>query len=240
MIYVMSDLHGQYNAFLKMLELINFTDEDELYILGDIIDRGPNPLEIYNYIKDKNNIHLLMGNHEHMMNEFYDEKPRSWFNSRKDDYRLWMRNGGKVTEDAINEKTEEEQKEIKEFFKNLDYYKLIEINDEKFILSHARPCIYNLAPLEEELAHSVKDTSILWNREITSRRMKNGYRIIHGHTPVQYAFGMDRIIAYSFGEVIDIDCGCAGGYSLACLRLDDMEQFYVDDLDPLPYESDEE
>ena len=44
MIYVMSDLHGQYNAFLKMLELINFTDEDELYILGDIIDRGPNPL----------------------------------------------------------------------------------------------------------------------------------------------------------------------------------------------------
>ena len=240
MIYVMSDLHGQYNAFLKMLELIKFTDEDELYILGDIIDRGPNPLEIYDYIKDRPNIHMLMGNHERMMMDYYDEKPRSWLNSRADDYRLWMRNGGKVTEDAMNAREKDEQEEIKEFFNNLEYYKLLDIDGEKFILSHARPCIYGLASLEDELAYNIKDQSILWNREISSRRMKNGYRCIHGHTPVQYAFGVDTMVAYSHGEVIDIDCGCAGAYSLACLRLDDMKQFYIDDLDPLPYVSQDE
>lgn len=36
--YVMSDIHGCYDEFIKMLELISFSDKDELYILGDVID----------------------------------------------------------------------------------------------------------------------------------------------------------------------------------------------------------
>lgn len=41
-IFVMSDLHGQFVLLQLMLNKIQFTDEDELYILGDIMDRGPN------------------------------------------------------------------------------------------------------------------------------------------------------------------------------------------------------
>ena len=37
-IYVLSDLHGHYNIFIKMLEKINFSDDDVLYILGDCCD----------------------------------------------------------------------------------------------------------------------------------------------------------------------------------------------------------
>ena len=39
--YVMSDIHGNYRAYKAMLEKINFNREDMLYILGDILDRGP-------------------------------------------------------------------------------------------------------------------------------------------------------------------------------------------------------
>lgn len=46
MIYVMSDIHGEYEKYIKMLELINFSDEDELYILGDIVDRGKEPVKV--------------------------------------------------------------------------------------------------------------------------------------------------------------------------------------------------
>ena len=45
-IYVMSDMHGLYDRYLKMLELIRFSEEDELYILGDMIDRGPDGIPI--------------------------------------------------------------------------------------------------------------------------------------------------------------------------------------------------
>ena len=44
-IYVLSDLHGHYNIFIKMLEKINFSDDDVLYILGDCCDRGPDSLK---------------------------------------------------------------------------------------------------------------------------------------------------------------------------------------------------
>mgnify|MGYP004671963733 FL=1 len=72
--YVMSDIHGCYEEFIEMLELINFKNEDDLYILGDILDRGENPIKILQYIKNKSNIHMLLGNHEDMMLIYYQRK----------------------------------------------------------------------------------------------------------------------------------------------------------------------
>lgn len=46
MTYVMSDLHGMYDRFIAMLEKIDFSDSDELFIIGDIIDRGERPVDI--------------------------------------------------------------------------------------------------------------------------------------------------------------------------------------------------
>ena len=46
MIYAMSDLHGCYDKYIKMPEKINFGDDDTLYILGDIVDRGPDGIKI--------------------------------------------------------------------------------------------------------------------------------------------------------------------------------------------------
>ncbi len=36
MTFLMSDLHGQYDKYYKMLEMIGFSDQDDFYILGDI------------------------------------------------------------------------------------------------------------------------------------------------------------------------------------------------------------
>lgn len=52
-----------------MLNKIQFTDEDELYILGDIMDRGPNSIDIYYFVKAMPNVHMIKGNHEIMMRQ---------------------------------------------------------------------------------------------------------------------------------------------------------------------------
>ena len=44
--YVISDIHGQYDTFMRMLKQIKFCEEDTLYILGDAIDRGPDGIKI--------------------------------------------------------------------------------------------------------------------------------------------------------------------------------------------------
>ena len=45
--YVMSDLHGEYEKYLEMLKKIKFTDDDVLYVLGDVVDRGKQCLSPY-------------------------------------------------------------------------------------------------------------------------------------------------------------------------------------------------
>ena len=46
MIYCMSDLHGHYENYIAMLREISFRPEDTLYVLGDVIDRGPDGIKI--------------------------------------------------------------------------------------------------------------------------------------------------------------------------------------------------
>ena len=89
-IYACSDIHGQYRLFKKMLKDIRFSDDDLLYILGDIIDRGPESIPMLQDIMQRDNVMCLLGNHEFMMytNYRYPEKDNSW---------LYSANGGTVT-----------------------------------------------------------------------------------------------------------------------------------------------
>ena len=66
MIYAMSDLHGCYDKYIKMLEKINFSDSDTLYILGDIVDRGPDGIKILLDIYNRKNVIALRGNHDYL------------------------------------------------------------------------------------------------------------------------------------------------------------------------------
>ena len=43
-IYVTSDIHGEYDLFVRLLDIIKLQDQDTLYVLGDVVDRGPHPI----------------------------------------------------------------------------------------------------------------------------------------------------------------------------------------------------
>ena len=48
----MSDLHGELHFFEQMLKQINFSSSDQLYIIGDVIDRGPAGVDLLAQIMD--------------------------------------------------------------------------------------------------------------------------------------------------------------------------------------------
>ena len=54
-IYVTSDIHGMYGKFIKMLETINIGEDDTLYVLGDMVDRGPHPVRFIQKIMSMKN-----------------------------------------------------------------------------------------------------------------------------------------------------------------------------------------
>ena len=64
--YVVSDIHGEYELFIRLLEAIHLKEMDTLYVLGDILDRGPHPIRIILKIMEMPNVVCLTGNHELM------------------------------------------------------------------------------------------------------------------------------------------------------------------------------
>ena len=63
-VYILADIHGMYDKFMRMLDKINMTDEDILYVLGDMVDRGPHPIKVVQKIMNMKNVRTLIGNHE--------------------------------------------------------------------------------------------------------------------------------------------------------------------------------
>ena len=65
-VIVTTDIHGCFDALQTLLEKVNFTDDDILVIAGDAIDRGPDSDKVLRFIRDNENVHCILGNHEDM------------------------------------------------------------------------------------------------------------------------------------------------------------------------------
>lgn len=216
--YVLSDLHGQYNKFIDMLKLIKFNDNDKMYILGDIFDRGPDPLKILDYIICKKNIDFIPGNHEYMFLEFYNTY----------DARLWSYNGGKTTMTQLMKRGEDYLKALYDYLTKLP---LVKIHD-KFILTHAGlylPKNQNQYTLQEILSLQNAEFN-LWSRSnINNERQYKDYTVICGHTPTLYVDpDQYQMSIVRRKGTIYIDCGATfSDGRLACLRLEDNKEFYI-------------
>lgn len=70
----MSDIHGDKKRFESVLSQIKLKSADRLYILGDVIDRFPDGIELIQRIRKMKNARLLLDNHEYMMLDAYADR----------------------------------------------------------------------------------------------------------------------------------------------------------------------
>ena len=91
-IIAISDIHGFNKTFHALLDKVGLTKDDQLFILGDNIDRGPDSKGILDTIiklqQDGYGIKCILGNHEEMM-------LKAHYNPSQSD--LWLLNGGNTT-----------------------------------------------------------------------------------------------------------------------------------------------
>jgi serine/threonine protein phosphatase 1 len=88
---IIGDVHGSFDALLRLLNLVAPDSQDEVYFLGDLIDRGPQSLQVVDFVI-KNNYQCLLGNHEYMLVKALGGKEVSekWLNG-------WIESGGAAT-----------------------------------------------------------------------------------------------------------------------------------------------
>ncbi len=65
--WLCGDLHGQYCALQRALTGAAFNPaQDRLFLLGDVVDRGPKSKELLNWVLATDYVQSVMGNHELM------------------------------------------------------------------------------------------------------------------------------------------------------------------------------
>lgn len=130
--YICSDLHGQYTLFMKMLEKIEFSNNDTLYVLGDIVDRGPKSIRLFNYIMSQDNMICTIGNHEHMMWNYYRGHDREYREA-------WRHpgNGGDRTRKQVNNLTQKDREKILDYIENMYLQIELKESNKKILLSHS-------------------------------------------------------------------------------------------------------
>ncbi len=233
MLYCMSDIHGEYEKYLQMLKKIHFSDADTLYILGDIVDRGPAPVEVLQDAAARANVYPILGNHELMAREALSRllvdvtAENAETHLRAEDFvalQAWLQNGGETTLAGFRKLGKDTRADLLDFLWDLPLYETAETGEKAFVFVHAGLGHFKEGkPLS---AYSAYD--LAWAGTNLSKRYfadENTYLVV-GHTLTLYFSGAPEI--YRCQNNFCIDCGAVFGGRLACLRLDDFAEFYVE------------
>ncbi len=215
-----SDIHGCNQTFQALLDKISLNKADQLFLLGDFIDRGPDSKGVIDKIFELEEagyqVKTLMGNHEDMLFEAFKSE---------DALEHWVRiNGGYDTLMSFEvEHPSSIPDEYLNFFKNLEWY----LSLEDYILVHAG--------LNFQAPDPFKDYhSMVWIRNYeTDLNQTNNKLLIHGHTPIPFE-RIKETANRPFGR-LNIDNGCAynkpGLNGLVALNLDDFSLTRIQNVD---------
>lgn len=216
---VISDIHGELDKFDQLLEKADYdVKTDQLILLGDYIDRGPNPRGVLTRVmelKEQSAI-VLRGNHDEMMVAVADQEPDAW--------ERWEKNGAIHTLKSYDSSIEKMEipdsdtfRQHVSFIKKMDYY--YQTDDYIFVHAGVDPDI----PVEE-----TDPFILIWIREPFHHGYHGEKTVVFGHTPTAYFHGKGKHgVYYGKNNIIGIDGGAVYGGQLNCLELETNHVYSV-------------
>jgi len=193
-----SDLHGYFKPLERALAKANYDPKvDQLILLGDYIDRGPNSAKTVDYVMKlcSEGAIALMGNHEAMLIGYL---------AGQYDYASYCYNGGNTTLESYARWSAEFPEEHLEFLGRLSPY----ARTDNHIFVHA-------GVIPDVLINEQKNDDLLWTRYINPAQTMGWWEVSHGfdqtiivgHTPTNYV-GKKKGEVYIGDKLIMIDTGC--------------------------------
>ncbi len=214
--YIIGDIHGCAKTFRYMVECkLNLTKNDELYLLGDYINRGPDSKGVIDFIlsliDDGFRVFPLRGNHEEML--LQSNRVKVFFENLED-------NTKKKNKTLLTKNT---YLKYLEFFQKLpiSYY----LKERGLILVHAGVNYTEQNPLQNA-------DIVLWTRtSIFNETFPKNTILIHGHTPLSLDT-IEKSIPVNPLYEINLDGGCVytnrkGQGNLVALNFEKMELLVV-------------
>ncbi len=227
--YVISDIHGCKEQYLQLLDKIQLSDQDHLYILGDVLDRGFDSIGVLQDIMKRKNVTFILGNHEYLFWYFVKTLGFELLNfqneDEKRDFRLWIKDGGLSTLNGFLDLPVTMKKQIFEFISNAKAYEVLENDGKNYILVHAGIADFK----EEKPLEKYRCLDFICERIDYSKRYykdENTF-IISGHTPTSFLRTDRKPEVFRMNDHIAIDCGCVYGGKIAAYCIETGETIYV-------------
>ena len=230
--HFLTDIHGEYDAFEELLAKISFGDEDTLYILGDVLDRGPNPIKVMRKLMTMPNAICIAGNHEVMalecleflLQEISDKAIENLDQVTLDKLVTWQYNGASTTINEFRKLSVSEREDVIAFIQDFSAYEEVSVGEKEYLLVHAGLGNFSL---EKDLSeYTIHD--LVWDRGVLGEKYFDDVITITGHTPTMGIPGNPHPgYIFKLNNRIYIDCGaCFPGGRLAAFCLDTGEEFY--------------
>lgn len=237
--YVISDVHGMYGHYLAMLERIQFSEADTLYILGDVVDRGDEPIALLQDMMARPNVYPILGNHDllaldllkRLSMEITEETIQTQLDATLlEAVRDWLCEGGQPTLAGFRGLEREEQLDLLDYLADFAPYEVVDVMDERtqtqrtFILVHAG--LGNFQAGKKLREYTLEELTLSCPDIDTQYFADDSIWIVSGHMPTLAQYHKPQIVQSHHN--LHIDCGaCFSGGKLACLCLETMEEFYV-------------
>lgn len=234
MIYVTSDLHGCDPELLqRLLKHANFAEDDFLFVLGDVIDRGEQGAELLLWLTQQPNVQMILGNHEAMMLScdflFEEVTEESLDRLQKEQMLLlenWLENGAAPTITGLRRllrRDPELVQGILDYLRDAPLYERVRVGKKRYILVHGGLGGFDPGKSLDDYT----PTELLWVRPELEERYFDDATVILGHTPTEYYGASNRGRMLRTDTWLDIDTGAAMGRSPMLLRLGDEKTFYL-------------
>jgi len=178
-IFVIGDLHGNFELLMKKLRSVSFNIETDLLIsVGDLVDRGPASVSCLNLLS-KPWFAAVRGNHEQFIIEYAEATDSFKKNSNA---RLHLINGGEWFYDL----SDYDQSHAYTLVKDLPYIITTTINNELIGFIHADIPAEDWNIIVSNLHKDYVTQQLIWGRTKISNNdnttIKNIDKIYLGHT----------------------------------------------------------
>ena len=202
-VLIISDVHGNYDALSSLVETY-----DELWVLGDLVNYGPEPAEVTDFVRTKATV-IVSGNHDYSIG--FNQDPRC-----SERFREMAEATRRFTDAALGP-------EPKHFLRNLPQRAERQCRDTHFYLCHAIPsdplygyCDADSARWLTEIASLKADVILVGHTHIPSVRSIGSRLVVnpgslgqpkHGRPEAGYAIWEDgkielKSFSYSVDEVV--------------------------------------
>ena len=217
MTYVISNINGDYQKFKELMDNVLINDSDTLYILGDTVDFGDEPMELIEDISMRSNVYAVAGARDYLAARMlygFDKMlkgggtPDASYISEMTE---WVANGGQTTLDGFRALDADAREGVLDYLTEMTLYEEANVKGKTYVLMSR-----GIANYDADIDLEDYEPEDFFSEDATAPKIEDAIVVVGGEVTKSGKIERD-------GNVIRINCGA----KLACLCLENSKEFYV-------------